>query len=212
VTKVKERETIDRVLSGDTEAFESLVLQNQRKIYNLCLRMTGNPEDASDLVQDAFLKAYQNLASFKGESGFSLWLYRLTSNVCIDHLRREKRREKSSLTYIDESGEAMELELPDERFAPETELERRQTAEGIQKGLDALTAEHRQILILREINGLSYDEIAEILAIHAGTVKSRIARARLNLRKILLEDGNFLAGGSSKKQIDREGEGANGTV
>ena len=202
MTKAKERELIDRVLSGEPEAFESLVLQNQRKIYNLCLRMTGNTEDASDLTQDAFLKAYQNLGSFKGESGFSLWLYRLASNVCIDHLRREKRREKSSLTYLDESGAAVELELPDERFSPEVTFERRQVQEHIQQGLDTLTAEHKNILILRELSGYSYDEIAAVLDLSAGTVKSRISRARLALCKFLLQEGNIL-GENASIETDR---------
>lgn len=199
MTRTEERSTIDRVLSGETDAFELLVVHNQRKIYNLCLRMTGNPEDASDLTQDAFLKAYQNLSGFKGESGFSLWLYRLASNVCIDHLRREKRRARQSLTYQDESGDAVELELPDERFTPEGELDRRQIIEGIQAGLATLSEEHRQILVLREVNELSYDEIAALLEISAGTVKSRISRARVMLRKFLLEQGNFSDISSSEK-------------
>jgi len=206
VTREEERAVIDRVLAGETDAFELLVMKNQRKIYNLCLRMTGNVEDASDLAQDAFLKAYQNLASFKSESSFSLWLYRLASNVCIDHLRREKRREKRSLTYLDDSGEAMELELSDERFTPERELERRQMVEGIRQGLETLTDEHRQILVLREVNELSYDEIAELLSISAGTVKSRISRARVLLRKFLLEQGNFLERQASEHYISERRE------
>jgi len=169
--------------------------------------MTGSQEDAEDLAQEAFLKAYQSLAGFKGESGFGPWLYRLTSNVCIDHLRREKRREKSSLTYLDESGAQMELEVPDERFMPEAAFERRQVQESIQRGLDTLTPEHRNILILREINGLSYDEIAEALGLEAGTVKSRISRARLALSKFLLGEGNFPGGNSSEKQTEERGDG-----
>jgi len=206
LTRTEERAVIDRVLSGETEAFELLVLGSQRKIYNLCLRMTGNPEDANDLTQDSFLKAYQNLASFKGESGFSLWLYRLASNACIDHLRREKRRVKSSLTVQDESGETVELELPDERFTPEGELERRQVIESVEAGLLTLTEEHRQILVLREINGLSYEEIADILDISAGTVKSRISRARVILRKFLLDQGNFSESYASKEHTYERGE------
>jgi len=206
MTRTEERAVIGRVLSGDIEAFELLVVKNQRKIYNLCYRMTGNAEDANDLSQDAFLKAYQNLANFKGESSVSLWLYRLASNTCIDFLRREKRRVKSSLTVVDESGETVELELPDERFTPERELERRLVIEDIEQGLLTLSEEHRQILILREINALSYDEIGEILHISAGTVKSRISRARVILRKFLLEQGNFSESCASKKYIDERGE------
>jgi len=198
VTK-EEGAIIQRVLAGEAEAFETLVLANQRKVYHLCLRMTGNQEDAEDLAQEAFLKAFQNLESFKGESGFGPWLYRLASNVCIDHLRREKRREKSSLTYLDDAGVAVEIELPDERFSPAVALDKRQVQERVQQGLDALTSEHRSILVLRELSGLSYDEIGSALGLSAGTVKSRISRARLALTKILVHDGNFSEGDSSRK-------------
>lgn len=189
--KKDERDIIDRVLSGDANAFTALIEVNERKIYNLCYRMTGNAQDAEDLAQDAFLKAYQNLSSFKGDSGFSLWLYRLTTNLCIDHLRREKRRTKQSLTQLDESGEVIELELADERFSPDAMLEQRQITEYISAGLDTLSIEHRTVLLLREINGLSYEEIASTLELNAGTVKSRISRARNALCKFLLDKGNF---------------------
>ena len=207
MTKEEVRAVIDRVLAGDADAFEVLVAANQRKVYNLCLRMTGNAEDAEDLAQEAFFRAYQNLASYKGESAFSAWLYRLTSNVCIDHLRRERKREKSSLTYLDESGAPQEIDIPDERFAPERTLERRQVGERIQEGLDTLTPEHRKILILRELGGLSYDEIAARLGLSAGTVKSRISRARQSLSKFLLEDWNFSVEMSSERvPEERKGE------
>ncbi|MCL2568521.1 MAG: sigma-70 family RNA polymerase sigma factor [Oscillospiraceae bacterium] len=207
MTREEERAVIERVLAGESEAFETLLLANQRKVYNLCLRMTGNAEDAEDLAQEAFWKAYQNLAGFKGESGFGPWLYRLASNVCIDHLRREKRREKSSLTYQDESGAAVDIEVPDERFMPETMLDRRQVQESIQRGLDTLTPEHRNILVLREINGLSYEEIGETLELEAGTVKSRISRARIALSKFLLQDGNISEKNSSLEHREERGEG-----
>lgn len=191
MTREEECIVIGRVLAGDTEAFEQLLLANQAKVYNRCLRIVKNPEDASDLAQDAFLKAYQNLASFKGESSFSLWLYRLTTNVCLDFLRREKRREKSSLTYQDEGGETLEIELPDERFMPDEQTEKKEVLEHIKAGLEQLSEEHRKILMMRELDGLSYDEIAEMLQLSVGTVKSRIARARQQLTKILIEERNF---------------------
>jgi len=204
MTREEESRIIAQVVAGDGNAFEFLVLKNQRRVYHLCLRMTGNPSDAEDLAQEAFIKAYNNLASFKGESGFSQWLYRLASNVCIDHLRREKRRDIGSLTYVDDLGVALEIELPDERFTPEGSLERRQTQESIQRGLDTLSIEHRRILIMREIEGLSYEEIGIHLDLSPGTVKSRISRARQSLSKFLLTDGNFSPGRSSKlKSADR---------
>ena len=198
MTREEESRIIARILEGDGNAYESLVLKNQRKVYHLCLRMTGNPSDAEDLAQEAFIKAYNNLESFKGESGFSQWLYRLASNVCIDHLRREKRRDVGSLTYLDDAGIALELELPDERFTPEGSLERRQVEESIQKGLDTLSLEHRRILIMRELEGLSYEEIGYHLELSPGTVKSRISRARQSLSKFLLTEGNIFPANPSK--------------
>jgi len=212
VTREEERDVIGRVLLGETECFEALVRANQRRVYSLCLRMAGNAEDAEDLAQESFIRAYQNLESFKGESGFGPWLYRLASNICIDHLRREKRRDKSSLTYLDESGTAQEMELPDERFTPEVLFERRQAGEQVRRGLDTLTPEHRNILILRELNGLCYDEISSTLGLSVGTVKSRISRARLALSKILLQEGNFFEGSSSKRRTDERGVTENGAL
>ena len=207
VTREEELRVITRIQMGEAEAFETLVLAHQRKVYSLCLRMTGNAEDAEDLAQEAFVRAYQSISSFKGESGFGSWLYRLAKNICIDFLRREKRREKSSLTYLDEAGNAMDLEVPDERFTPESVFEQRQMAEAIERGLDTLTSEHRDILILREIEGKSYDEIAEALNLTAGTVKSRISRARMVLCKFLLDDGNFSLVNSSKQTKTQGKEG-----
>jgi len=201
MTREEELITVGRVLAGENEAFEILVIANQKKIYNRCLRIVKNPEDANDLAQDAFLKAYQNLASFKGESGFSLWLYRLTTNVCLDFLRREKRREKVSLSYQDDAGDTIEIEVPDERFTPHKEAERNEFLENIHQGLTSLSDEHRKILMMRELDGLSYDEIAAFLGLSPGTVKSRIARARQNLTKILLEDGNFSDYITSNKHV-----------
>ena len=207
MTKEEELIAIGRVLAGEQEAFELLVIAHQTKVYNRCLRIVKNPEDASDLAQDAFLKAYQNLASFKGESGFSLWLYRLTTNVCLDFLRREKRREKVSLSYQDESGETLEMEIPDERFAPQKEILQGELLEAIQSGLAILSDEHRKILIMRELDGLSYDEIALFLGISSGTVKSRIARARQHLTKFLLEERNFSDYITSNKHKNNRKEG-----
>ena len=205
MTKEEEQEAVSRAQKGDTVAFEALVLAHQRKVYTQCLRMTGNPEDAEDLAQDAFVRAYKSLAGFKGESGFGSWLYRLTKNICIDFLRREKRREKSSLTYQDETGAVLDIEVPDVRFTPEGLLAQKQTVESVERGLAGLSQEHKQILILRELQGKSYDEIAAELSLTAGTVKSRISRARLMLRKYLLDDGN-IPDKSPSKQTKKGGQ------
>ena len=187
-----ERELVRRAKDGDERAFEQLVTDNEKRIYNLCRRLAGNPEDAAELTQEAFLNAWRGLSGFQEGSTFSTWLYRLATNACMDFLRREKRRRSLSLTVsLDDEEEAVQVELPDERYAPEGELERVEQRQAIQEGLRRLSEEHRQVLILRELNGLSYQEIARVLDLEEGTVKSRIARARGALRKILLEEGNF---------------------
>lgn len=188
---MSEQELVARAKAGDERAFEQLMLDNQNRIYNLTLRMTGNPDDALDMAQEAFLRAWRGLKFFKGDSAFSTWLYRLASNVCLDHLRRQKRRQNVNLPQLADDEEDTVPDVPDERYQPEQCFEKQELREAVQQGLDKLSPEHRQVLVMREINGLSYQEIADVLDLEAGTVKSRINRARLALRKILLEGGNF---------------------
>ena len=198
LTRQEEREIIEKVLSGDTEAFEALVIEHQSKVYSLALRMVGNEEDARDMAQEAFIRAFNSLTGFRGDSKFSVWLYRLTSNICIDFIRSRAKKRTVSMTWTDEDGDdAGELEVPDERFSPEAQLERTLTRESVRRGLDSLSPQYREILLLREINGLSYDEIGEALGIEPGTVKSRIFRARKKLCDFLVSEGNIPRFGAS---------------
>ena len=196
-----EQELVARARRGDESAFEALVTENEKRIYNLCRRLTGNQEDAAELTQEAFLNAWRGLGRFQGESSFSTWLYRLATNACIDFLRKEKRRQSLSMTVsLDDEEDARQVELPDERYAPEGALERAEARRAVAERLERLTLEHRQVLVMREIHGLSYAEIGQVLGLEEGTVKSRIARARGALRKVLTERGNLFGEPSSKKR------------
>ena len=186
-----ERALLDRVINGDTEAFSPLVEEHQRMVYNLALRMLRDPQNAQDAAQDAFLKAFRSLPKFRGESSFSVWLYRLTSNVCLDMLRKEKRGGKVVSLYPDDEDDHM-LDLPDTAPLPEEAAEKRERIECVRTAMKNLSAEHREILILREVDGLNYAEIAEQLGINEGTVKSRISRAREYLLKLLKENKELL--------------------
>ena len=192
-----EQQLVARAKQGDQDAFSRLVEANQNKVYALTLRMTGSPEDGADLAQEAFFRAWRSLPSFQGDSSFSTWLYRLTSNLCIDFLRREKRRKGALATSLDEDEGGPPLEIPDHRFSPESEMERRELRAAVEQALRKLPDGQRQALVLRDLEGLSYAEIAARLELESGTVKSRIARARLSLRNILLADGNFFPSSSS---------------
>lgn len=187
-----ERELAGLARQGDQDAFAQLVEKNQNRIYTLCTRMTGNPEDGADQAQEAFLRAWRSLPSFQGDSSFSTWLYRLARNLCIDFLRQKKRRSAAfSVVSLDGGEGEAPGDIPDRRPTPESEAERRELRLEVGEALSKLSDEHRQILVLRELEGLSYAEIADALGLEAGTVKSRIARARLAMRAFLLAGGNF---------------------
>ena len=187
MTKDEEKGYIERVLAGDESAYEPLVTENQTKVYRLALRILKNEADAEDAAQEAFLKAYTSLADFRGDSRFSVWLYRLTNNICIDMLRKSKRAVIVSLQTEDDDGEETEIAIPDERYSPERLAERAAD----RTALAALPDDCREILALRESAGLSYDEIAAALSLEVGTVKSRLNRARKKLCIALLKSGNF---------------------
>ena len=186
-----ERELVARARAGDQEAFEQLVLDNQNRVYTLTFRMVNDREEAADLAQEAFLKAWQGLPSFQGDSSFSTWVYRLATNVCIDFLRKQKRRQDIDPVASIDDEESSWTEPADWGQDPQRQLEQSEMSRAVARGLEALPHHHRQVLVMRELSGLSYQEIAGALKLDPGTVKSRIARARTALRKILLADGNF---------------------
>ena len=195
---MSEEQLIRRAQQGDNGAFEELLLLHQKKVYNLCLRMSANPDDALDLSQEAFLRAWRSLGQYQFEASFSTWLFRLTSNICIDFLRRKKRRQETSLTEsYDDSDEGAELSVPDAQPGPEQQAITNETKIELARAMGQLAPDHREILQLRVVEDLPYEQIADILGVRVGTVKSRLARARLSLRKIL-KAGNYFDSASSE--------------
>ena len=191
MTREQEAMIVRKVLQGDVNAFEKLVTEYERAVYAIAQRMTGNAEDAADMTQETFIKAYNSLSSFRGDSKFSVWLYRIANNVCLDFLRSRSRKPTVSLSAEDDDGEETQLDIADESQSPELLLESALTRDAVRRGLDSLPPDYKQILLLREIQGLSYEEIAAALGIESGTVKSRIFRARKRLCTFLIEDGNI---------------------
>lgn len=191
MTREEEYALVQRIQSGDSDAFAVMMDLYQKQVYNLALRTVGNPEDAADMTQEAFLRAYRAIGSFRGDSKLSVWLYRLTQNVCIDFLRSKGRKPTVSLTVENEADEVQELDVADDRFDPEEQYQRKALRDAVRRGLDSLPEEYRAILVLREINGLSYAEIGEQLQLEEGTVKSRLFRARKKLCEFLQRDGNL---------------------
>ena len=202
-----DKELVERAKKGDQDAFEQLVLDNQNRVYSLALRLVNDREEAEDLAQEAFVKAWQGLRSFQGESSFATWVYRLTTNLCIDWLRKQRRREGVAPSVSLDDEESGWAEPADRDSDPHLLLEKSERGRALARGLDKLPDWQRRALVLRELSGLSYQEIGEALEVDLGTVKSRIARARQSLRKILLEDGNFFDRPPSKPSNDETKRG-----
>lgn len=191
MTEVSEKKIIEKVLGGDANAFEELVLKYEKTVYNLALRMVGDRDDAFDMTQEAFIKAYGSLSSFRGDSKFSVWIYRITTNVCLDFLRSKSRKQQVSLTVSDDDDEDAQLDIPDPSSDPEQQLMQKMSMQSVEEGLKTLPDKQRQILVMRELGGMSYAEIGAALSLEEGTVKSRIFRARKRLCTFLLDSGNI---------------------
>ena len=187
---IDEIKCVKKAARGDASAFEELVVSYQAQIYRLCYRMTGNADDAQDMTQETFLKAWKNLSGFQFDAAFSTWLYRLASNCCLDYLRGLKRRPTVSLTVENNQDDEEIMDVADHAPTPEELTIRNEEHENLRIAMSLIDEEQRQILTLRVVNDLSYTEIAEILNVKEGTVKSRLSRARENLRKKLTEIGN----------------------
>lgn len=172
-----ESELITAVLGGDPEAYGVLVDRYQDRLYNALVHFVGDRTEAEDIAQEAFLQAYLKLAMFQRQSAFYTWLYRIAFNTAVSRRRRRKAE-----TSIELAREHSGLEPEDPAESPERRLDRQEQVEQLYVALDRLSDEHRMILVLREIDGLDYEAIAEVLEINVGTVRSRLHRARLQLR------------------------------
>lgn len=174
---------VARAQGGDREAFDRLVDRTYAMIYATAYRLTGDVELAADATQDAYVRAYNSLGTFRGSSSFSTWVYRIVVNASLDALRRRSRAPEP-LTFADEDQER-QVEVADESADPQSAAEARELQQIVACGLQQLSEDHRTVLVLFDINGLSYEEIAEVLDVPLGTVKSRLNRARLALRRAI---------------------------
>ena len=177
----EEQKLIDAAIAGDSSAFERLIEPLEGRIYAVALRMCGNREDAQDCMQESMIRIYRALSSFKGQSSFSTWIYRITMNTCLDELRRRKARRSTSLDTLLDSG----WSPTDETDTPERHAIQSEQRRTLERAIAELPEDMRAAVVLRDVQGLAYDEIASALNVNVGTVKSRISRGRERLREKL---------------------------
>jgi RNA polymerase sigma-70 factor (ECF subfamily) len=171
-------EFLSRLRAGDRLAFEELVRTQQHRVYGLALRMLGNAAEAQDVAQEVFLRAHRGLAEFRGDARLSTWLYAIVSRLCLNRLAGGERR-------LTRDGEEALSRIADARPGPDQTLEQGELAEALSRAIGELPEERRIVVVLRDIEGLAYEEIAEVLELPVGTVRSRLHRARLDLKEKL---------------------------
>ncbi len=187
-----EQALIEAAARGELPAFNQLILAYQGLAYNLAYRILGNGDAAADATQEAFIKAYRSLGQYRGGS-FKAWLLRIVTNVCYDQLRSLQRRPASSLEDLAGNSEHAGR-LVDEAEQPAEYALRQELGGVIQQGIESLPPDQRMVLVLSDIEGLSYEEIAQVMQTSLGTVKSRLSRARAKLRDFLLAHQELLPG------------------
>ena len=180
---------------GSMDAFESLVRANETKIYNICLRMLANKEDALDASQETFIKAYKNMGKFDERSKFSTWLYRIAVNTSLDMLRKNSSQKTVSMDETRDNSLSEYEKTPSNEGNPEDITLEKEGKKQILTAVGKLSEEYKTAIVLRDLQGLSYIEISQITAVPEGTVKSRIARGRKVLREILVGEGQMLLKG-----------------
>ena len=176
---------------GDHAAFQELVLKYEQRVYNHCLRMVGDEVESDDLTQEVFIKVFRKIHNYEHTYSFYTWLYRITVNCCIDYLRRKRRQIQGvslSGSGLDDSSDAgREQDIPDTTFVPDTTLLNQELDGVLRRAIAQLSEKLRAIIILKEVEGFSYEEIAEVLGCSRGTVKSRLFRARERLKELLAD-------------------------
>jgi RNA polymerase sigma factor (sigma-70 family) len=181
----EDRQLIDMALQGDERAFETLLNKYRNLVFSIMIKMVRNHQEAEDLTQEAFMKAFNSLSSFNDEFAFSTWLMKIASNNCIDFLRKRKLRTYSIHEPIQYKDEKIEIDIPDHEPTPEKHLLQNERAKMIQTAIDELPERYRYVVLLRHKEEKSYEEISEILNLPLGTVKAQIFRAREILNKKL---------------------------
>lgn len=183
--KAEDKKLIKLALQGEQKAFESLVSKYKDLVYSVMYKMVRNPQEAEDLTQEAFMKAFKALESFNEEFAFSTWLMKIATNNCIDLLRRKKLRTTSIDQPIQYKDDSLQMEIPDRAPTPEKQILSSERARIINEAIDSLPPRYKHVIVLRHKEEKSYEEIAEILNLPLGTVKARIFRAREMLNKKL---------------------------
>jgi len=179
---------LQRAASGDMDAFEALIRSYERLIFSIAYRMLGNADDARDASQEVLIKIYKNLGKCANMKAFKSWVYTVANNTCIDEIRKRKNKTADSLDAMIQTDDGeMEKQFPADDLTPEERLLRKENKEALQKAILQLSPEHRTLIVLRDIRGLSYGELAEATGASLGTVKSRLSRARNQLCQIVLQ-------------------------
>jgi len=187
----KDDELITSFKDGDHSAFQELVLKYEQRVYNHCMRMVGDEVESDDLTQEVFIKVFRKIHNYEHTYSFYTWLYRITVNCCIDYLRRKKRQIQgvslSGSGLDDGMDSGREQDIPDSSFVPDTALLNQELDGVLQNAIGQLSEKLRAIIILKEVEGFSYEEIADVLGCSRGTVKSRLFRARERLKELLAD-------------------------
>lgn len=181
-----ENDLIKKCKKGNREAFNNLFEAYQSKVVNIAYGMLSNREDAYDAAQEVFVRVYRNISSFKEEASFNTWLYRIITNVCSDILRKRQKNSKV-ISISNMSDEENDIDIPDDSPTPEENIELTERQRAVKDAISQLREEYRVVITMCDIEGMSYDDIADMLGVPKGTVKSRINRARSSLKKILIE-------------------------